>query len=74
MDEKEYIDYLYRSGKLPSRYYYQLNGKSIEENWRLQHKEIIKKYLNEKEIKKDLQEVIGEALSDVFERFKTAQN
>ena len=34
MDDIQYTEYLYRAGKLPERYYSQLNGKTAQENYR----------------------------------------
>ena len=33
MTKQELIEYLHNSGKMPDNYYYQVNGKSAEENY-----------------------------------------
>ena len=35
------IERLHRSGKMPDWVYYQVNGKSAQENWEEQHRKII---------------------------------
>ena len=33
MNRKEIIEFLHDSGKMPDEYYYQVNGKSFQENY-----------------------------------------
>lgn len=74
---KEQIEYLHDSGLMPDMYYYQINGKSFQENYisihrqrQLQYKKLLVEYQQQKQLEKDLDTVIEEAvdkaLSKVF--------
>lgn len=43
MYSKEEVERIYKAGKMPDRYYYQLNGKTADENWRDWHSKKQKK-------------------------------
>ena len=74
------IERLHNSGKMPDWYYYQVNGKSIEENYaeiyNKRQKEIQEQLeqerfdaLLEKEIDRQLPDIIEKALKDLFKGF-----
>lgn len=66
------IDKLYNSGKLPARYYSQLNGKTAQENYNRYKEEQNQK--NESFIinltKSMLSETVRAALNEIFKGFK----
>ena len=72
------IEYLRRSGKLPPRYYYQLNHKSAAENYIEQrqqreqqlHQEILLRQYAQEEVEKNLDEAVYKALNDILGDFK----
>ncbi len=43
------IERLHNSGKMPDWIYYQVNGKSAQENWEEQHRKIIERYRQREE-------------------------
>lgn len=61
-------------GKLPGRYWYQMNDKSAAENLQEQRQLLIEKYILSKEekenIEQQLQENIEKALDDMFSDFQ----
>lgn len=62
------IEYLYNSGKLPLKYYNQLNGKTAQENYNLIKNNVYQK--NEyTEIKNHLSAVIETALNEILSNF-----
>lgn len=67
------IDDLYESGKIPDRYYNQLNGRTAQENYK--RFKIKKKKKNESIIFSIIQEslntVMKTALDEIFNGFKT---
>lgn len=70
------IEEEFRSGRLPSHIYFQLNGKSGQENWNEQHKlflEQIEKQKAEEQIKKDIEEqvepIIEKTLAELLKGF-----
>lgn len=50
MEDKEMIEYLHRSGKLPDWMYYQLNGKTATENYNEQRQKFYNKIQADKEL------------------------
>lgn len=74
---KEYIEYLHNSGKMPDRYYNQLNGKSAQENYNAykikQRKQIAERREQQAEInaqiEQDLPPLVEKALSEIFAGF-----
>ena len=81
MTDKEYIEYLHNSGKMPDWYYYQVNGKTFSENYieqlnkRKADRELEKYKARrkaeidaeiEKQIEEELTPKIEAALNDLF--------
>lgn len=70
---RDTIEYLYKSGKMPTRYYNQLNGKNAQENYNT--------YLREKNInsqsclldKAELQKIIESAIDDIVKSLSGAK-
>ena len=63
--DKDILEFLYQSGKMPFRYYAQQNGKSPQENYKLS-KDIIHDRLKQDEANKQIKEQIKEELENVF--------
>lgn len=63
------VDELYEMGYLPSNMYYQLNGKSINENYRDFKNKQSKKFFDEILIKAELNDVIETALDEILKGF-----
>lgn len=63
--DKDILEFLYNSGKMPFRYYAQQNGKSPQENYRLQ-KDIIHDKLKKQEAEKEVKEYIRDQLENIF--------
>lgn len=61
---------LYQSGKMPLRYYNQLNGKSITENYKACMKEIQEKYISKKELEEEISQIIEDKLQEIFKGLK----
>lgn len=74
--DKAMIEYYHNTGQMPDWVYYQVNGKSFEENYneicKKRHKEL-ETYFNakhiEKQIEKELEKTIDKALDDVLKKF-----
>ena len=62
---KDILEFLYNSGKMPFKYYAQQNGKSPQENYRLQ-KDIIHDKLKKQEAEKQIKEQITEEIEKIF--------
>lgn len=76
LTQKE-IEYLHDIGKMPDWYYYQINGKSFQENYitihrqrQLQYRKLLVERQQQKELEKELdttiEKVLDKALSKVF--------
>ncbi len=65
-------NYLYEQGKMPLGFYNQLNGKSIQENYRTARNEILKNYvlIDTENIKTVVSGVVETALNDILSGFK----
>ncbi len=65
-------NYLYEQGKMPLGFYNQLNGKSIQENYRTARNEILKNYVlvDTENIKTVVSGVVETALNDILSGFK----
>ena len=63
--DKDILEFLYQSGKMPFKYYAQQNGKSPQENYRLQ-KDIIHDKLKKQEAEKEVKEYIRDQLENIF--------
>ena len=65
-------NYLYEQGKMPIGFYNQLNGKSIQENYRTTRNEILKNYvlIDTENIKTVVSGVVETALNDILSGFK----
>lgn len=63
--DKDILEFLYNSGKMPFRYYAQQNGKSPQENYKLS-KQIIHERLNKEEAGKQMKEYITEEIEKIF--------
>ena len=74
MYSKEEVERIYKAGKMPDRYYYQLNGKTADENWRDQHSKIQKnvaeyreKHRQQKDISAELAQQVEQELEPLIE-------
>ena len=69
---QEMIEYLHNIGKMSDNMYYQLNGKSFNENYidimRKRHKADMSKQKELAEIEKKAEEAIEKAVNDAFEK------
>ena len=63
--DKDILEFLYQSGKMPFKYYAQQNGKSPQENYRLQ-KDLIHDKLKKQEAEKEVKEYIKDQLENIF--------
>lgn len=63
--DKDILEFLYQSGKMPFRYYAQQNGKSPQENYKLS-KQIIHERLKQEEAGKQIKEQITEEIEKIF--------
>lgn len=63
--DKDILEFLYNSGKMPFRYYAQQNGKSPQENYKLS-KQILHERLNQQEAEKQIKEQITEEIENIF--------
>lgn len=63
--DKDLLEFLYNSGKMPVIYYAQQNGKSPQENYRLQT-DIIHDKLKKQEAEKEVKEYIRDQLENIF--------
>ena len=63
--DKDILEFLYNSGKMPFRYYAQQNDKSPQENYKLS-KQIIHERLNQQEAEKQIKEQITEEIEKIF--------
>ena len=63
--DKDILEFLYQSGKMPFKYYAQQNGKTAQENYRLQ-KDIIHDKLKKQEAEKEVKEYIRDQLENIF--------
>ena len=63
--DKDILEFLYQSGKMPFKYYAQQNGKSPQENYKLQ-KDIIHDKIKQQEAEKEVKEQIKKQLEDIF--------
>ena len=63
--DKDLLEFLYQSGKMPFKYYAQQNGTSPQENYRLQ-KDIIHDKLKKQEAEKQIKEQITEEIEKIF--------
>lgn len=78
---REYLEYLHRSGKIPDKYYYQLNGGNAQENYNEQKKALVSRLIDgqreqqllnefiQEEVEKKLNEAIQNAMNDIFKNF-----
>lgn len=63
------VDELYEMGYMPSNMYYQLNGKTLNENYRDFKNKQSKKFFDEILMESDLNEVIETALEEILKGF-----
>ena len=63
--DKDILEFLYQSGKMPFRYYAQQNGKSPQENYKLS-KQILHERLNQQEAEKQIKEQITDEIEKIF--------
>lgn len=63
--DKDILEFLYNSGKMPFRYYAQQNGKSPQENYKIS-KQILHERLNQQEAEKQIKEQITEEIEKIF--------
>ena len=72
------VEELYQLGLMPENAYYQLNGKSAEENYRhfknKQSYEFINSILNRRQIESALTETIEPVLNDLLSTFEKSGN
>lgn len=76
---KEQIEYLHNIGLMPDKIYYQVNGKSLQENYteilrkrQQQYNSDIKQQLYvDQYIDDKLNECVEEALQDIFDKFNS---
>ena len=67
MTKQETIEYFYSIGKMPDRYYYQLNGKTAQENYRNQK---AKKKDEEKAIEIFVDQIVDKVVQNLNFDFK----
>ena len=70
MDIKE-IERLHDRGLMPDWWYYQVNGKSAEDNFEAQHKKIMEQYMareREKEERAAIEKYVNEVLEKKLEK------
>lgn len=72
LTQKE-IEYLHDTGKMPDWYYYQVNGKSFQENYitihrqrQLQYRKLLVERQQQKELEKELDIAIEKALENAI--------
>ena len=68
---KEQIEYLHDSGLMPDMYYYQINGKSFQENYisiHRQRQQEYKKLLVERQQQKELEKHLDIAIEEAVEK------
>ena len=63
------VDELYEMGYMPSNMYYQLNGKTLNENYRDFKNKQSKKFFDEILMKSELNDVIETALDEILKGF-----
>lgn len=70
--DKDRIEYLHNTGLLPDVYYYQLNGKSFNENYReiLNKRSLAnrQKLVDYNRLHKSIDDAINEALASLFKQ------
>lgn len=64
---KEQIEYLHNIGKMSDWYYYQVNGNTAEQNYVLQQNNRLYKRKMQKDIEKELNNIIGDLLNSLLE-------
>ena len=74
LTQKE-IEYLHDIGKMPDWYYYQVNGKSFQENYisihrqrQQEYKKLLVERQQQKELEKELDTAIGKALEKALNK------
>ena len=60
------IEELHNKGLMPDRYYYQMNDKTGQENYKMQRDTRVVSNLKENEIKELVEDKLNEILSDLF--------
>lgn len=68
--DNELLEFLYRSGKMPFKYYAQQNGKSPQENYRLSKEEIKNKIVIKEKVKETIQNQIQEEIEKILSSLK----
>lgn len=63
--DKDLLEFLYQSGKMPFKYYAQQNGKSPQENYKIS-KQILHERLKQQEAEKQIKEQITEEIEKIF--------
>ena len=63
------VDELYEMGYMPSNMYYQLNGKTLNENYRDFKNKQSKKFFDEILMESELKEVVETALEEILKGF-----
>ena len=70
LTQKE-IEYLHDIGKMPDWYYYQVNGKSFQENYisiHRQRQQEYKKFMEERQQQKELEKELDTAIEEALEK------
>lgn len=71
MLSSEYIEYLHERGKLPDRYYYQINNKSAQENFQKQREKIKEQFsapqieINKEELQAQVENILRDLLDNL---------
>ena len=68
---KEQIEYLHDRGLMPDMYYYQINGKSFQENYisiHRQRQQQYKKFMEERQQQKELEKHLDTAIEEALEK------
>ncbi len=70
---KEQIEYLHKRGKIPDKYYYQMNGDSAQANYEAQKEKYLSRFqaplieVDEKELK----DLLEKTIQDLLDNLKT---
>lgn len=64
--DKDILEFLYNSGKMPFRYYAQQNGKSPQENYKLSKQILHERLKQQEEAGKQIKEQITEEIEKIF--------
>lgn len=64
MTDEELTQYLFNRGYIPKWAYYQLNGKTADENYNIQRQKMMERVKVEAEIEQGVEEVLIDLLKD----------